>query len=91
MPYTSHAQVQVRILKKTFFNTEIARRDAKIGHNDLEISLKGEEIADKFLFWSIPGNYDIYAEIMVTYTPPGSTVPVSYTMATPISTINIHS
>jgi hypothetical protein len=84
----------VRILKKTFFglfSAEIARRDAIIGHNDLIISLKGEEIADKFLFWSIPGNYDIYAEITVTYTPPGSTVPVSYTRTTPISTINIHS
>ena len=88
------ASVQVRILKKTFFglfNTEIARRDAKIGHNDLEISLKGEDIADKFLFWSIPGNYDIYAEITVTYTPLGSRTPVSITRTTPILTVNVHS
>jgi PKD repeat protein len=87
-------QVQVRILKKTFFglfSAEIARRDARIGHNDLVISLKGEEIADKFLFWSIPGNYDIYAEITVTYIPPESTFPVSYTRTTSVSTINVHS
>jgi PKD repeat protein/plastocyanin len=86
-------QVQVRILKKTFFglfSAEIARRDAIIGHNDLIISLKGEEIADKFLFWLIR-NYDIYAEITATYTPPGSTVPVSYTKTTSVSTINVHS
>jgi hypothetical protein len=67
-------------------SVEIAKMDAKIGQNDLEISLKGEDIADKFLFWSIPGNYDIYAEITVTYTPLGSITPLSITRTTPILT-----
>jgi hypothetical protein len=53
----------MRILKKVFFGlfgAKITRKGAGVGRNDLVISLKGEEIADKFLFWPISGNYDIY-------------------------------
>ena len=91
VPYP--CQVEVRILKKTFFGlftTEITKKYAEIGHNDLVISLKGEEIVDKILFWPISGDYNIYAEIMVFCTTPKSTVPVSSYAKTPVLTINVH-
>ena len=65
--------VKVEILRKTFFNLltiKITEREAKIGNNQLVIRLKGEDIADKFLLWPIPGDYPIYAKIILSYIPP---------------------
>ena len=51
-------------------STKITEREAKIGNNQLVIRLKGEDIADKFLLWPIPGDYPIYAKIILSYIPP---------------------
>ena len=53
--------VKVEVFKKLYgiLTVKIAEEKAHLGHNDIKITLKGSQIANRFLLWPIPGNYEI--------------------------------
>jgi len=67
--------VKVEVLKKSSlgFVTVIDRRDARIGHNDIIINMRGDQIVDKILGWPILGSYEIQLKVIASYVPYGTT------------------
>lgn len=84
--------VKVKVFKKIFgfFPVKIAEEKAQLGHNDVKITLKGDQIANWFLFWPLQGNYKIYVKITVTYTSYKTTFTESISEELPPITINVH-
>jgi len=67
--------VKVEVLKKSplGFVTVIDKRDASIGHNDIIINIRGDQIVDKIMGWPILGTYKIRLKVIASYVPYGTT------------------
>lgn len=85
--------VKVKVIKKTFFGlltTTIVEKQASLGKNNMTIEIRGDQIADYFLWWPIAGSYSIKLVVTLTYYPYKLTTVESIEESTFYITINVH-
>ncbi len=87
------AEVKIKVVKKTFFGLmtkTIVEKEGIIGQNNIIIKLRGDQIADWFLWWPIAGKYDIKIIIVLTYSPYESATVGEINEETFYTTVSIH-